>query len=152
MTSSESRSALASYCINFIDKDNTWSTFFCFLKKISYAGSSYTHKHFHKFRSTDVKKRNIRFSGNSASEQCFSCSGRSHEQNPFWNFCAQFNEFFGIFKEVYFFFQFFFCFFCSGDIRKGNFIFVFFVSFFLSCLSKKKNAAIGSLHLANKKP
>ena len=49
--------------INFIDKNNTWCILGCFLKQISYTGSSDTDIQFNKVRSGKREERHLGFSG-----------------------------------------------------------------------------------------
>ena len=48
MSSTKSCTSLTSYCINFINKDNTWCIFLSLLEEIADTGSTNTYEHFHK--------------------------------------------------------------------------------------------------------
>src|SRR5437667_39030 len=99
MASTKTRTTFAADRIDFIDKDNSWSSFFGFAKKITNTTCSNTHKHFHKFRTTHVEKRYIGLTSHCLGKECFSGARSTHEEDAFGDFCPHIRKFLRIFQK-----------------------------------------------------
>ncbi len=64
MGSAKACAALASDCIDLIDKNNARSGLFCLRKKITHATGADSYKHLDKLRAGYMKKRGFGFAGN----------------------------------------------------------------------------------------
>ena len=124
MSPSQSGSALSAYGINLIDEDNTGCGLFRFCKQVTHTAGTYPDKHFYKLRSRDVEERGVCLAGNGASEKSFTGSGRPHQQNTFRDLCSDIRKLFWMLQKVDEFRDFFFYLFCTGNIFKGDLIFL----------------------------
>ena len=97
-----------SYCINFINKNDTGSFLFCLAKEVANSGSTYTNKHFNKVWTCQREKRYIRFTGHRFGKQGFTCSRRTYQQRTFRNLTTKVRIFLWLFQEFYNLFHFLF--------------------------------------------
>ena len=58
-----------------------------------------------------------------AGKKCFSCAGRSYQQDASRNFRSDLHILFGVFQEINHFLHLLFCFFETGNVLEGYFLF-----------------------------
>ena len=101
MTASHAGSTLSCNSIDLINKDDTRCVTLALFEKISYTGSTYTNKHFHKIRTGNGEKRNARFPGNSLGQKRLTSSWRSYKDNSFRDSGPHLGILLGILQEIY---------------------------------------------------
>ena len=100
-----------------------------------------------------MKKRHAGFARHGARQERLAGSRRAHEKHPFGNPRADIQEFFRIFQEIHYLFQFFFGFFHSGHVFEGNsLVFVIWVNDSGFGLAERKSLHARSLNLPGNKP
>ena len=52
------------HSVDFINENDTWGVLLRLIKKVSYAGCAYSHKHLYEFRAANRKERNSCFASN----------------------------------------------------------------------------------------
>ena len=80
MAAAHAGSSLSGNCIDLINKDDTWSMFLAFFKKVSYSGCTYTNKHFHKVRTGNREERYSCLPCHCFGKKGLTCSRRSYKQ------------------------------------------------------------------------
>ena len=124
MSPAQPMSAAPSHRINFVDENQARRRLFPLLKHVPHPGGSHSNEHFHKIRSADSVEGNIRLTGNRLGQKGFSCSGRSHHQNPLGDPSAQFLELFGVPQKLHNLTHLILRLLHAGHIGKGHLIFV----------------------------
>ncbi len=79
MTTAKTCATLASYGVDFVDKDNTRSSFLSLCEQVADAGGADTYEHFDELRTGNVEERGISLASYCASNKCFTGSRRAHE-------------------------------------------------------------------------
>ena len=124
MTASHAGSTLSCNSIDLINKDDTRCVTLALFEKISYTGSTYTDKHFHKVRTGNGEKRNSRFSCHCLCQKCLTSSGRAYKQHAFRNPCTYFCIFLWRFQEIYHLYQIFLLLLQTCYLIKSNFLII----------------------------
>ena len=99
MAATESGAAMASYCVDFVDKDNAGGILFALNKEIANTARTNTDKHFNKIGTGNGKERNSRLTGDGTCKQGFAGSRRAHQQYTFRQSAAKLGEFFRVLQE-----------------------------------------------------
>ena len=101
VTTPQSGATLTANGVDFINKDDGRRILLGRSKKISNATRSDTHKHLDEFRSANGVVRHVRFACDGTSQQSFSSTGRSVEQNPLGDSTAKFSELVRFFEVLH---------------------------------------------------
>src|SRR5690606_22167230 len=125
VTAAVATTSVTPYCVDFINKDDTWRLFFSLLEHVANAGSTHPHKHLHKVRTRDREKWNLCLTGYRFCQQWITCSRRTHHQNPTRNLPAQALEFGRIAQIFNQLLHFFFCFIYTSNVCKAGFNLIF---------------------------
>lgn len=96
MSSAETCTSVASYSVDFINKDYCGRILSCGIKQITYSRCADADVHFNKVGTGDGVERYACFTRNCLCYESFTCSGRSYEKNAVGNFCTELCEVFGI--------------------------------------------------------
>ena len=80
---------LPPYRINFINENDTGSILFGLVEQITHTGCADAHKHLHKVRTGNRKKRHAGFACHSPGKQRLAGTRRSVQQHAFGNFGTQ---------------------------------------------------------------
>ena len=113
MTATEACAPLTTYCIDFIDEDDTRGILLGLLEEVPYPGGTNTHKHFYEVRTRNSEEWNTRFPCYSLSQEGFPRPRRACQKNPLRNLSTHFSELIWILEEFYNLFQFFLGFFLA---------------------------------------
>src|SRR5713101_4059645 len=100
MSAAEASAAMASYRVNFINKDDARRVLLPLLKQVAHPRRAHADEHFHKVRAGNRKEWNISFSRDRPRQQSLARSRRPHQQHAFWNPAAQLLEFLGLAQEL----------------------------------------------------
>ena len=122
VTTAHAVTAVATYCVNFIDKDKAGGVFLGLGKHVAHATGTHTYKHFHKVRAGDGVEGYIGLACNSLGQQGFTCTGRANHQHTLGNGTAQIAELSRVAQELNDFPHFFLGFGDAGNILEGNLI------------------------------
>ena len=120
VAAAQARTALPAHSVNFINKNKTRSVFLALNKEVAHARSAYAHKHLHKIRTGNGKKRHARLTRYGAGQQGFARTGRAHQQYTLGNTTTQPREFFGVGEKLHHFLQFFLGLIHPRHIGKGD--------------------------------
>ena len=106
--------------INFVNKDNRPTRFFCRSKKVSNSSRTHSNQHLHKLTPCRRKERNICLSRHRFGHQSLATPRRSHQKNSLW--CPRSNSlvFLRMFEKINNLPQFLLCLLHSANIGKGN--------------------------------
>ena len=138
--------------VYFVDEDDAGCFFFGLAEEVAHSACADTDEHFDEVATRHAEEWHIGFSCYGFGEQCFACSGRAYEECAFGYFASEVGVSLGIFEEFYDFLYFEFCAFLSGNVGKGDFVFVVFLEEFGSALAYVEDAhgasafAIASVH------
>src|SRR3989344_3096408 len=109
--------------VYFIDKNYRRIGFLSRIEQVSHPAGSHSYQHLHKLRSSHRKERHSGFTGHCPSQQCFSYSGLTGQENSLGSSGSKVDVFLGIFQKINHFFQLFFGFVHSGYIRELDVLF-----------------------------
>ena len=132
--------------VDFIDEYDTGRVLLRLFKQVTDTGCTDTDEHFYEVRTRDAEERHTRLTSNCLCQQCFTCTGRAHQQYPFGDACAQICEFLRGFQEVYQFFQFGFFLITASYVIECYFIFPFYAHFGFA-FAKVRHFASAAVHL-----
>ena len=106
--------------IDFVDKYDTRSLFFCLAEKITDFGCAHSDKHLDKFRTGHGEERYVSLSGYCFCQHGLTSTWRTYEQDTFRHGSTDFGVFIRIVKIINDFLKIFFCFFLACDITEMN--------------------------------
>ena len=121
MTTPQSGTSLAAYCIQLINKYDARCMFFGLDKEISHPGGTYAYKHFYKIRPTDAEKWHLSLSCYGPGQEGLACARLPYQQYTLWNSAPKAGKFFWVLQKCDYFFQFFLGLFYSCYIIKCDF-------------------------------
>ena len=119
----ETRTALTTHCVDFINKHNTGRVLAALFKHIAHASRADAHEHFNKIRSADRKERHVRLPRHRFCEQGLTGSRRAHHQHPFRNPTANRLKLLRVLQEINHFPDFLLRFIATRHVFKGHPIF-----------------------------
>ncbi len=118
VATAETRAALATHCINFINEDNAGRILLRVLEHVANTSRANTDEHFYEVGTGNGKERNLRFACNRFGEQRLTGTRRADKQNAAGNASAKALIFGRVFQIIDHFGDFFFSLVTAGDIRK----------------------------------
>ena len=83
MPAAETRAAMPSDRVDFIDEDDARRVLFALLEQIAHAAGADADKHLDEVRTGNRKERNVRFAGDRPRQQRLAGSRRSDHQHAF---------------------------------------------------------------------
>ena len=101
MTTAETRAAMATHRVNFVNEDNTGRLFLGLLEHVAHAGGTHADKHFYEVRTGNGEKRHLGFAGDGLGQQGFTGTGRAHHQHAARNTTAKTLEFAWVAQKLY---------------------------------------------------
>jgi hypothetical protein len=122
VAAAQSCAALASYRIDFVNKNNAGLIFFGLLEEVPHAACTHADKHFYKVRTADGKERKFA-SPLQLCKQRFAVPGGPTNNTPLEFSPPQSGTSWG-FQKFYDLFELFFFFFCAGNIIEPYFTLV----------------------------
>ena len=134
--------------VNFINENDAGRILLALFEKVADAAGAHADKHFHEVGPGDRKKRNVRFTGNSARKKSLSRAWGANQQNALGNATAKFLEFLRIFQEFDDFLKLFFGLIGSRNILESGF-FLLRGKQTRSGFAKAEGFVPASLHLAH---
>mmetsp|Transcript_8360 Transcript_8360/g.52121 ORF Transcript_8360/g.52121 Transcript_8360/m.52121 type:complete len:413 (+) Transcript_8360:2261-3499(+) len=93
--------ARSAYGIDLINENNTRRILFCFLEQVTHTRCTHTHKHLHKFRTTDAEERHACLSSDGFGQQGLPRSRWTYKKYTLWNSGAHCSEAFWTFEELH---------------------------------------------------
>ena len=124
VSAADAVAAMAADGVDFVDENDARRRLLALLKHVAHAGGADADEHLDEVRAADREKRHIGFTGDGASEQGFAGSGRTDQQHAFRNAAAEFLKLLRIAQKFHELLHFVLCFFDSGDVLKGDLVFV----------------------------
>jgi hypothetical protein len=124
VTAANAVTAMASHRVDLIDKDYAGRGLLPLVEHVTHTRGAHADKHLNKVRAADGKKRDVRFSRNSARKKRLASARRADHQHALRNAAAEFLKFFRITQKLDKLLHFIFCFLDAGDIAKCDFVFV----------------------------
>src|SRR5208337_80132 len=104
----QTRAAVTSYGVNFVNKDDAGGILLALLKQIAHAARAHADKHFDEVRTGDRKEGDVGFAGDGPRQQGFTCSRRANQQHALGNASAQLLKLLRLTQELNDFVQLFF--------------------------------------------
>ena len=92
VTAAQSRAAVASHCIDFVDKNDARRIFLALFKQVANTAGADAHKHFHKIGAGDGKERNVRLARDRPRQQGLTRARRPDQQHAFREYGRQASE------------------------------------------------------------
>ena len=89
VAAAQTGSALTSYGVDLVDKDDRWGLGLGLLKEVTHAAGADAHEHLNKVRARDAKERHARLAGNGLGQQRLTGTRRAHQQHAAGNLGAQ---------------------------------------------------------------
>src|SRR5262245_54203598 len=93
MSATQTCSAMATYRVDFVNKNDAGRVFLSLLKQIAHARCSDADKHFHEVRSADGEERYVGFACDCSRQQRLSGTRRADQQHAFRNSSTELLEF-----------------------------------------------------------
>ena len=150
MTTAETGTAMASDCIDLIDKNDARSIFLALFEKVADTAGADADKHLYKIRTRYRKERHTCLAGNGLCQERFSGSRRSDHQDALRDLAAEFLKLLRIFEKFDDLLQLFFRLFNAGNLLKGH-AFLLVIEQLRLRFAKAQSFISTGLHLAERK-
>ena len=148
VAAAEACAAMAADRIDFVDEDDARRVLLCLVEHVADTACANADEHLNEVRARDREERHIRFAGDGASEQRFTCAGRADQERAARNASAETLELLRIAQELDDLLKVLFCLVDAGHIVKGDAALLFCQQLGLR-LSEAERAASARLHLAH---
>src|SRR4029077_13660490 len=146
VATAQSRAAMASYRVNFVNEYDAGGIFLALFEQITHPARAISDEHFHKVGAGNREERNIGFACNRPSQQRFTCARRSNQQNSLGNPPTQFLELLRLAQELDDLPEFFFGLIHASHVLERN-LFLLHREEACPALAEKQGFITASLHL-----
>jgi hypothetical protein len=122
VTATETGTAMASDRVDFVDEHDAGGVLLALLEEVADARGADADEHLDEIGAADREERDVRLTGDRASEQGLARSGRAHQEHAFGNAAAKLLKLLRLAQEIDNLLQFLFCFVDAGDVLERHFL------------------------------